>query len=620
MQSDAEVFHLELERSLGSLHWEDPHWKPHPVPRWIQDVLENEMSRVKELTQTESEWTTQEARIHWIEWANQISQKLTDLMADAETLFQKLDKKDFATASEIFPKWVANIEDWKRQLQWGGAEYERSLRQNFAATESRVVELRTGLEVIILIVVLLSLLLLWLAERALRPVAELTDLARDIARRGLRKQDKSLLPRVPISRSDEVSQLAREFHHMATALLEREKTVESQKKRLQEQNRLLREMGEFNQNILNSIESVLIVTDLHGKVTQCNPGALRWLGISEEENVQSVEDVMGSDVKSLTLLQSILEKASGSSQWIERLKQTPETWKIGPIEKDKRVYGGHVMPLRQEEGQAHGVIIVLDDLTEEVGLQERLRQAENLAAIGRMSAQVAHEVRNPLHSIGLEAEMAADMASRLGDPNLKQSLQSILASVDRLQKITENYLKLSRLSEGKRRVTDVGEVLESVLATYSPVCEVQGVKVEWRREPAAFLKISADRELIEQVLGNLFRNSLQALESSPKKGNAPPTISWSLGNTESAQLWLRIEDNGPGIVPEVRERLFTPFFTTRAQGTGLGLSFIKKVVEDHGGMIRNRDRPVGQGACFEVILPLKESLRVNTSFRAVASI
>jgi signal transduction histidine kinase len=216
--------------------------------------------------------------------------------------------------------------------------------------------------------------------------------------------------------------------------------------------------------------------------------------------------------------------------------------------------------------------------------------------------------------------MAADMASRLGDPNLKQSLQSILASVDRLQKITENYLKLSRLSEGKRRVTDVGEVLESVLATYSPVCEVQGVKVEWRREPAAFLKISADRELIEQVLGNLFRNSLQALESSPKKGNAPPTISWSLGNTESAQLWLRIEDNGPGIVPEVRERLFTPFFTTRAQGTGLGLSFIKKVVEDHGGMIRNRDRPVGQGACFEVILPLKESLRVNTSFRAVASI
>src|SRR6185437_11270147 len=119
-----------------------------------------------------------------------------------------------------------------------------------------------------------------------------------------------------------------------------------------------------------------------------------------------------------------------------------------------RIYGGHVLPLRSESGDARGAIWVIDDLTDELDLQDRLRRAENMAAVGRMSAQVAHEVRNPLHSIGLEAEMAAELAANLGQPALKQSLQSILRGVDRLEKITENYLKLSKLSSGSRTIVD----------------------------------------------------------------------------------------------------------------------------------------------------------------------
>ncbi|MBI2711818.1 MAG: HAMP domain-containing protein, partial [Bdellovibrio sp.] len=354
-------------------------------------------------------------------------------------------------------------------------------------------ELRTGLEMILVIVVLMSLLLLWLGERALRPLVELTLLARQITRRGLRKADKSLLPVIPISRSDEVSQLAREFHSMATALLEREKTVEAQKARLLEQNRLLKE---------------------------------------------------------------------------------------------------------------------------NMDLQQRLRQAENLAAVGRMSAQVAHEVRNPLHSIGLEAEMAVEMASQMGDPTLKQSLQSILTSVDRLQKITENYLKLTRLSDGQKAVVDMSEVLDSVLATYLPVCEVQGVQLSVSVEERASLKVWADRDLMEQVLGNLFRNSLQALESYTKVEGGP-SVSWAMGNTESGKFWLKIEDNGPGISAEIQEKLFTPFVTTRAQGTGLGLSFIKKVVEEHGGSIASHRRT--SGACFELVLPVLSVEALDGRLEGVSS-
>jgi signal transduction histidine kinase len=262
------------------------------------------------------------------------------------------------------------------------------------------------------------------------------------------------------------------------------------------------------------------------------------------------------------------------------------------------------MPLRTEGGEAGGAIWVLDDLTEEMDLQERLRRAENMAAVGRMSAQVAHEVRNPLHSIGLEAEMAAEMANRLGNVSLKQSLHSILGSVDRLEKITDNYLKLSKLSAGEKKRVNLGEIIETVLATYAPVCESQKVEVDWKREARADLHIWGDADLLEQALGNLFRNSLQALE-----GNAgQKKIDILMGNTEGGRVWLRIQDNGPGIPPEVRARLFVPFVTTKAQGTGLGLSFVKRVVEEHVGTLELIDGKAG--ACFEIGIPCASQERV----------
>ena len=479
MQVDADVFRRELNRGLGYSHWKDPYWTSRPVPRWIVDVIESEVDRAQKLIHEDPT----ENREQWEHWASDLSKNFGVLKDHAAKLYTALEQKDQATAERLYPEWTASLDDWIKQLQWGVTEHEQVLRGTFTVAQSRVSELRTGLEGILLVVVSLSLLLLWLGERALRPLGELTRLAREITRRGLKKEDKTLLPKITMSRNDEVSQLAREFYNMATALLEREKVVETQKKSLEDQNRLLREMGE---------------------------------------------------------------------------------------------------------------------------LQIRLERAEHLAAVGRMSAQVAHEVRNPLHSIGLEAEMAADQAAKIGHLSLKQSLQSILASVDRLEKITENYLKLSRLSAGEKSFFNLGDALESVLATYAPAFQEQGVAVEWSRRPGAVLNVMGDRDLIEQGLGNLFRNALQALLDQPD-----PRVTFTLGDTESGRVWLRIEDNGPGIAPEIREKLFTPYLTTRAQGTGLGLSFIKKILEDHGGTISWIAS--SQGACFEVLLPMAEMVAAEIS-------
>lgn len=594
IQSDSEVFKRELDRGLGVSHWSDPHFRPRPMPKWIEDVLVAEVERTRTLMRTDLNWTSAESRERWIQWADSVSQGLSDLNFQAAKLYTALDQHDETQASQIYPRWNAGLEDWQREIQWGSAEYERSLRQNFTLAESRVAELRTGLETVLVVVVALSLLLLWLGERALRPLSELTNLARDITRRGLRKEDKAILPEISLHRKDEVSQLAREFHHMATALLEREKIVETQKYKLTEQNKLLRDIGELNENILNSIESVLIVADLQGVITQCNPVASHWLGRTRDQ-------VVGLHIKMFPKLRSFLKDLPNESIRLES------------IMIEGRVYGGHLMTLRHDKGEAYGSIIVLEDLTDETNLQERLRRAENLAAVGRMSAQVAHEVRNPLHSIGLEAEVALEAASALGNPVIRQSLASILASVDRLEKITENYLKLSKLSSGEKKVVDLGSVLESVLATYASACEAASVRVDWKREQRALLGVFGDHDLLEQVLGNLLRNSLQALE-----GVASPEVHFALGNTENGNAWMKIQDNGSGIQNEIKGKLFTPFMTTKAQGTGLGLSFVKKVVEDHGGQVRLLDTLVG--AAFEITLPLASPHPLDLSFETASQL
>ena len=277
MQSDAEIYMREWERGLGYSHWKDEHWSPRPVPNWIQDVIQNEMEQAQALIRTDEDWATPDSRARWADWAQNMNQQLSVLRGDAAHLHDALERKDYATATEIYPKWSGSMEEWRRQLQWGATEFDRQVRQTFSRAQSRVSQLRVGLEILLVTVVLLSLLMLWLGERALRPLGELTRLAREITRRGLRRGDKALFPEIPLTRNDEVSQLAREFHRMATALLEREKTVEAQKDRLQEQNHLLRQMGALNENVLNSIESVLIVVDPQGRITQCNPVAARWL-------------------------------------------------------------------------------------------------------------------------------------------------------------------------------------------------------------------------------------------------------------------------------------------------------------------------------------------------------
>lgn len=601
-RADAQILKREIEHGLGKKHWNDPHWRPREIPQWITQLIRSEIKEIEKLLEGDAIQNKRSnlSSVEWNQWLLDIQTHFDLIQAEGKKIYQYLQYENSQEGREkaaaLYPKWKESLEAWMRQLKWGVQEVESSIRRTFSVADERVSNLRASLELILGVMVVFSLFLIWFGDRTLRPLGELTRLARQIKDRGLKKEDKQKLPDLVVSRSDEVSELAQEFHRMATVLLEREKTVESQKEKLQEQNEQLRRMGALNQDILNSIDSVLLVVDLDGIITKCNPGAEKWLGKSSEQ-------LVGQSIMGIRLLYPFLKQLIGVETWQDRIRKLTTPLRMNQREVEGKTWGGQLIPLRSDSDETHqGAILMLDDLTDEIKMQERLQMAENLASVGRLSAQVAHEVRNPLHSIGLEAELALDALNEGALPQLKHNIQSITSGVDRLEKITDNYLKLSRLSSGKKRVIDLREILESVLAFYSPVCEQQGVRVDWKSEQSADYRLYADPDLLEQVLGNLIRNALQALEETEGA-----RIEWALGNTESGKIWLTIRDNGPGIPPEVKEKLFTPFLTSKAQGTGLGLSFSKMVVEDHDGMIRlKEDLDSTRGTCFELIFPMAD--------------
>jgi two-component system NtrC family sensor kinase len=231
--------------------------------------------------------------------------------------------------------------------------------------------------------------------------------------------------------------------------------------------------------------------------------------------------------------------------------------------------------------------------------QQELLRAERLAAMGRVSAQVAHEVRNPLSSIGLNVEMiqeqlgSATFATTAAAQESKELLAAVIREIDRVTEITEDYLRLARLPAPVLRREDVVPLLESVVDFAAEELARAKVTVQRAFEPGG-LAVSADEGQLRQVLINLVRNAREAMGSGG--------VLTLAARRRGADVEITVGDTGPGMGPDVQGRLFEPFFTTKAGGTGLGLSLSRQIIEAHGGRIAVESTP-GQGARFIITLP-----------------
>jgi two-component system NtrC family sensor kinase len=236
--------------------------------------------------------------------------------------------------------------------------------------------------------------------------------------------------------------------------------------------------------------------------------------------------------------------------------------------------------------------------------EQRLRRSEQLATVGKMAAQITHEVRNPLTSIGLNAELLAD---EFLDPDSEARgvAQAIVKEVDRLTDITEQYLRFARLPEPRFEPHDVRALVRSLLLFLEEELRTRGVQVEASLEeplPAVLV----DDNQVRQALLNLIRNAAEAMADLPREERRL-TIRTRLAGERIA---IDVIDRGPGIPADRQRQIFEPFFTTKKGGTGLGLALAHEVVTRHGGALSvysPEPEAGGRGTRFTVELPANSS-------------
>ncbi|MCE7973894.1 MAG: sensor histidine kinase [Leptolyngbya sp. PLA1] len=245
--------------------------------------------------------------------------------------------------------------------------------------------------------------------------------------------------------------------------------------------------------------------------------------------------------------------------------------------------------------------------------ERRARAAERLAELGAMTGGLAHEIKNPLSTIGLNAQLLAEGIDELpadapADPELKQRLSRRLASLrretERLRGILTDFLNYAGEVRVDLRATDINEVVSELADFFGPQAQQQGVRMRLDASGGT-LRAQVDGALLKQALLNLLLNSVQAMASMPAGTGPRELILKSSRGHDSEKVpvvEIRVIDTGPGMAPEVLAKLFTPYFTTKAGGSGLGLPTTRRLIEAQNGRIDVHSEP-GRGTVFTIAFP-----------------
>ncbi|MEO7019816.1 MAG: ATP-binding protein [Ktedonobacteraceae bacterium] len=425
--------------------------------------------------------------------------------------------------------------------------------------------------------------------------------------------------------------------NQASAVLENIALMEDVVEARNEARRLLRQVLDdqrLKELILESIPSGLITIDMHGQITTFNRAAEAVLGYHPLE-------VMGQSIRKLLDLrglESVLQ--TGQSQH--------ETLLTSGHQGQEVALDITLAPLRDDRGRQMGVLATFADVTSMHHLEEETRRLDRLASLGKMSASVAHEVRNPLASIKTSMQMLLDdlesNTTLPADDSTREAVSVVLKEVERLDSIVRDLLLFARPRRLHLVECDLLALSERILRFLQPQCAERGVRVHLVHQETPFVQVDAAQ--MEQVLLNLFLNALQAMTDGGILSISCQTIEIpSLVNEtslhadrrspiaarlESAllalaeeeptevctrnnvrldereqQSWLEISvsDTGAGITQDDLTRIFQPFYTTKAHGIGLGLPITRRLIEDHHGFILIESQ-LGYGTTVSVRLPL----------------
>jgi two-component system sensor histidine kinase PilS (NtrC family) len=354
---------------------------------------------------------------------------------------------------------------------------------------------------------------------------------------------------------------------------------------MEDQRKHLSDLQAFRDLIFESVGSGLVGVDPSGRVTAFNRAAESITGVRADEAVdQSWEAIFGQGVNLDDVRRAVLEGSEPAPRYEFRLRRR---------DGQEVPVGISFWSLRSGAGDVAGLIGVCQDLSSIKQMEQRMRQADRLAAVGRLSANMAHEIRNPLASIsGAVEALARDLPA---DPTRSQLVEIVLRESARLNQIVGDFLEYARPAPMAPIEINMAEILDEVLLLIEHRSLPANLKVI--REYGDALPTRADPQRLRQAIWNLCLNAVQAMPDGGELRVAARPL-----RERGGRLQIAIADTGQGIADSDLPHIFEPFFSTKPEGSGIGLALVYRVLEEHGGSIEVRSR-VAEGTTFILTLP-----------------
>lgn len=408
---------------------------------------------------------------------------------------------------------------------------------------------------------------------------------KEMAGASLKIAEGDFSPRVKVTSSNELGALAHAFNEMAKGL------------------------QSHNEYILESMSNGLLVVDLEGNIITYNRAASHILGKAQKE-------VLGFPYEKVFSDQPVFQDAIRVAHREHRHHVDHE---IILSDESPKILRLRSAPLLGSDGQELGTEVLFTDETQLWKLRTEIKNSEKMATIGELAAGIAHEIRNPLGAMKGFAEILQRKLEH--QPDAREMVADIASEIEILNKIVTNFLTFAKPMNLEIQEADLGEVVRSVL----PIIRKEGQqkKVDISFNPSGEIPVRVDVEQFRRAILNLALNAVQASFRSGKvaistmKFILPELLNYlekrglrEMVPKTAEGVWccVCVEDNGPGIASEHLRKLFTPFFTTKSEGFGLGLSITRKIIEPMGGTVAGNNKLEG-GALFLILLPVFEKMK-----------
>lgn len=465
-----------------------------------------------------------------------------------------------------------DLADRSRRMTRAYEDYTqlRVLRQPLAG-----VYLSFFLMVTLLILVSSTWMGFYLAKRITRPVQMLSIAAREIAQ-GHYDQ------RIEHEAADEFGSMIEAFNAMAAELASSRRRLERAAIDLERKNLEVDGRRRYIETILDRVATGVVSIDPTGRIGTVNPAAMRLLEVNAAIVGAPAVDVFGRG--DLQPINAVLDQAA-------RGKSDAFAQEVALVREGRELHvAAAITRLTGATGDYEGTVLVLDDVTP-------LIRAQKVAAWREVARRLAHEIKNPLTPIQLSAERMRRKLSSLDQPMtdlVHECTSTIIGEVESLKNLVDEFSQFARMPAPRAVPTDLNQLLEDALALYDGL--LTEVNFERRLSPG-LPQVRVDPEQMRRVMINLVDN---AIEATDRRGTIAIE---TMHDPSNSLVRITVADDGPGIPPEEREKLFLPYYSTKGRGSGLGLAIVRRIVAEHGGSIELADN-TPRGTRFTIDLPV----------------